>query len=106
MTRARLLLATFSGVTWLLFQVSACADTFDFSYGFVCGDCGSNGVDKVDLFTSASGVLTTTSSQVNGALLITGITGHRTTNYFLNNDPSSPITSTITGLVPPDPSNP
>jgi hypothetical protein len=53
------------------------ADTFDFSYSalvYLGGPQGQN------LFTNASGVLTTTDTEVNGALTIIDISGSRTTN--------------------------
>lgn len=96
-------------LTFCFLTFQARADTFTFSYSIQCGNCGPFiGNSPTELLTSASGVLTTTNTPVNGALTITGITGTRTSNWFgapptyLN----VPETDTITGLFPSDPSNP
>ena len=74
------------------------ADTFDFSYSGSVYNADSHGLT---LYTYASGVLTTTDTEVNGALLITGITGSRTTNYYMGHILDTPESNTITGLFPP-----
>ena len=74
------------------------ADTFDFSYSGSVYNADSHGLT---LYTYASGVLTTTDTEVNGALLITGITGSRTTNYYMGHILDTPESDTITGLFPP-----
>ncbi|MDQ2840639.1 MAG: hypothetical protein M3Y72_06290 [Acidobacteriota bacterium] len=80
------------------FALPACADTFDFSYSTTVYSAGPNGQT---LFTSASGILTTTNTEVNGAVLITGITGSRTTNFYMGQffDPAE--TDQIVGLAVP-----
>lgn len=66
----------------------------------------NNGGSPANLFVYAGGTLTTTDTPVNGALTITGITGTRTTNWYMGVYLHPAETDTITGLIPPDPSNP
>ena len=81
-----------------LLALPAYADTFDFSYDFISYNAGP---DRQNLEASASGVLTTTNTEVDGALLITGIAGSRTTNWYTNVFLNPPQTNTITSLLPP-----
>ena len=97
-------------------SAQARADTFDWSFDVNCYLCGpfvnqqgvpvNNGGSPATLFVDAGGTLTTTDTPVNGALTITGITGSRTTNWYMGQYLHPPETDTITGLIPPDPSNP
>lgn len=90
-----------------LLALHARADTFDFSFSVICEHCGPFvGSVPANLTTDISGVFRTTNTEVNGALTIIGITGSRTTNWYLGNYLDPPVTSTITGLIPPDPTNP
>ena len=91
------------------------ADTLGWSFTYTCESCGpyvnqqgmpvDTGGTQADLFVEAGGRLTTTDTPVNGALTITGITGTRTTNWYIGYQYPAE-TNSITGLIPPDPTNP
>lgn len=107
---------TFLTLAFCFATVSVRADTFDWSFTVACNLCGpfvnqqgmpvDNGGSAATLFIDAGGTLTTTDTPVNGALTITGITGMRTTNWYMGQYLYPSETDTITGLIPPDPTNP
>lgn len=92
-----ILRATFLVAVFGFFSLQVRADEFAFSY---YKDVFLAGPEKQTLFVSASGVLTTTNTEVDGALTITGITGTRTTNWFMGSYLNPPETDTITGVLP------
>jgi hypothetical protein len=110
----RLRAALFALAFFATFQVRA--DTFRWSFNVSCYLCGpfvnqqgmpvNTGGVPATLFIAAGGTLTTTDTPVNGALTITGITGARTANWYMGQYLLPSETDTITGLIPPDPSNP
>lgn len=79
------------------FSLQVRADEFAFTY---YKDVFLAGPAEQTLFVSASGVLTTTNTEISRALTITGITGTRTTNWFMGFFLSPPQTDTITALLP------
>ncbi len=108
--------AAFLVVGFCALSIPGYADTFDWSYSINCYLCGpfvnqqgmpvDTGGSPATLFNQAGGTMTTTNTAVNGALTITGITGTRTTNWYMGQYLHPPETDTITGLIPPDPTNP
>ncbi len=92
------------------------ADTFHWDFTQMCNLCGpfvnqqgmpvDTGGRPAQLFVQSGGTLTTTDTPVNGALTITGITGTRTTNWYMGNYLYPSETDSITGLIPADPTNP
>ncbi len=84
-----------------IFLVSqARADTFDWAYSLTASPPEPQ---DPQLFVNASGVLTTTNKEVNGALLVTGISGSRTTNWYgfpTGTYLNPPQTDEIVSLVP------
>ena len=108
--------ATFLALAFCFMTVQVRADSFLWSFNVTCYNCGpfvnqqgmpvNDGGEAATLFIDAGGTLTTTDTPVNGALTITGITGSRTTDWYMGQYLNPPETDTITGLIPPDPSNP
>lgn len=87
MIRSKLAAAIFAAIT--LGAATASAGTFNFSYTLPSF--------SPSVYVTASGVVTTSDTLVNGAYAVTGITGTRTSTF----DGTS-TTQAITGLLSPD----